>query len=163
MAFVYDVGVHYTDGTAEKALAYMQECAGTIEERKGKVLHTDEPEHTKLAYTILGKTIGREGVYPRHTHSYFFTLRCEFPDPDSREFLDKKLSQDDAVIRHLLVKTEKDAARIDPDLLRDTEKKRKGGGEKRKADQSEGAAEQVEKKVTASLDAPGDGEKNERE
>lgn len=119
MTSTYDIGVHYSADEKKQPLEYMNSYIKDIGEKGGSILLIDEPEHVELAYTINGKVIGRDGVYPRHTHSYFFTLRCELPDVEQRSVLDKKLYEDVDVVRHMITKTTKDAKRIDPSLMRD--------------------------------------------
>ena len=110
-------------------------CAEDIKQKitasGGDIVSQSDHESMDLAYEILGKHMTKEGVYPRHTKSLFFSLCAHINNPTIVQEINSNLEGNSDVIRHIIVKTNEELVCVDKTLyMKEAKKLADDGGEK---------------------------------
>ena len=113
---MYDIGIHYVAGMSENVSACAEDIKQKIISSGGDIVSQSDHESVDLAYEILGKHMTKEGVYPRHTKSLFFSLCAHINDSALVQEIHTHLEGNSDVVRHLIVKTNEELVCVDKTL-----------------------------------------------
>ncbi len=108
---VYEVSFHLVPTIdPDKVSAVFDRVKGVIAE-KGEVLSEEQPEKRDLAYTVRHTVRQRDGSYNRYDEAYFGSVKFRALRGDAGR-IELTLTQDEEVLRFLLLETAEEDTRI---------------------------------------------------
>ena len=116
---VYEVSFHLLPTVDQDAVSSLFDRIKKVIGRGGEILSEAQPESRDLAYTVRHTVRQRDGSYGRYDASYFGSVKF-VASPDFIAQVEKTLSDDEQVLRFLLLETIADDTRIG-DVVPDAE------------------------------------------